>query len=81
MHFIKLFCHPFFKTVGGEMEHERKTHAACKLKSFTDVFMILLVFGGFSGQGCLCLCALYASQLLTNEQSQRRQIWLLPWTC
>lgn len=65
MHSIKLFCHPCFKAVWGEMEQARAhdMHAVCNLNTVLQMYLLYWLFwGGFSGQHSLCLtCYMLAS--------------------
>lgn len=61
------------------MEQARacETHAVCNLNTVLQMYLLSCFSLGASQARVAFVSVLYASQLMTNEQSQRKQIWLL----
>lgn len=85
MHLSKYFAIPFFRKQGGGTERWRKwaraweTHAVCTLNTVLQMYLLsCFSLGAFQARAAF-VSVLYASQLITNEQSQSKQIWLLLW--
>lgn len=85
MHLSKYFAIPFSRQQGvgagrwSKQARACETHAVCNLNTVLQMYLLsCFSLGAFQAREAF-VSVLYASQLITNEQSQSKQIWLLLW--
>lgn len=85
MHLSKYFAIPFFKTArwgAGRWSKQARACETCAICNLNTVLQKYLLscfsLGAFQARVAF-VSVLYASQLITDEQSQSKQIWLLLW--